>query len=42
MFSGPAPWAVVDGDQVLAIFEPFANEKLGDGMARPSIVLDHA
>lgn len=37
--SGPAPWAVVEGDDVLAVFEPFANHKVGDGMARPAIVL---
>lgn len=39
--SGPAPWAVVEGDEVLAVFEPFANLKVGDAMARPAIVLDH-
>jgi hypothetical protein len=37
--SGPAPWAVVDGDEVLAVFEPFSNHKVGEGMARPAIVL---
>lgn len=37
--SGPAPWAVVDGDDVLAVFEPFSNHKVGEGMARPAIVL---
>lgn len=38
-FAGPPPWAVVDGGRVLAIFEPFANHKVGDDMARPVIVL---
>lgn len=38
-FAGPPPWAVVDGGRVLAIFEPFANHKVGDDMARPAIVL---
>lgn len=37
--SGPAPWAVVDGGDVLAVFEPFSNHKVGEGMARPAIVL---
>jgi len=37
--SGPPPWAVVEGDRVLAVFEPFANHKVGEGMARPAIVL---
>lgn len=37
--SGSAPWAVVEGGEVLAVFEPFANHKVGEGMARPSIVL---
>lgn len=37
--AGPAPWAVVDGADVLAVFEPFANHKVGEGMARPAIVL---
>ena len=37
--AGPAPWAVVDGVDVLAVFEPFANHKVGEGMARPAIVL---
>jgi len=37
--SGPGPWAVVEGDDVLAVFEPFANHKVGEGMARPAIVL---
>ncbi len=37
--AGPAPWAVVDGADVLAVFEPFSNHKVGEGMARPAIVL---
>lgn len=37
--SGSAPWAVVEGGEVLAVFEPFANHKVGEGMARPAIVL---
>ena len=37
--SGSAPWAVVEGGEVLAVFEPFANHNVGEGMARPSIVL---
>ena len=37
---GPAPWAVVDADdQLIAVYEPFSNEKVGADMARPSIVL---
>jgi tRNA pseudouridine55 synthase len=37
--AGPPPWVVVEGDRVLAVFEPFANAKVGTGMARPAIVL---
>ena len=38
--SGPAPWAVVDADErLIAIYEPFSNEKVGADMARPTIVL---
>ena len=37
---GPAPWAVVDADErLIAVYEPFSNEKVGADMARPSIVL---
>jgi tRNA pseudouridine55 synthase len=37
---GPAPWAVVDADdRLIAVYEPFSNEKVGADMARPSIVL---
>jgi tRNA pseudouridine55 synthase len=37
---GPAPWAVVDTDErLIAVYEPFSNEKVGADMARPSIVL---
>ena len=40
---GPPPWAIVDMDEALiAIYEPFANEKVGAEMARPSIVLKKA
>ncbi|MDA2966343.1 MAG: tRNA pseudouridine(55) synthase TruB [Actinomycetota bacterium] len=38
--NGPAPWAVVDADErLIAVYEPFSNEKVGADMARPSIVL---
>jgi tRNA pseudouridine55 synthase len=37
---GPAPWAVVDVEErLIAVYEPFSNEKVGADMARPSIVL---
>ena len=37
---GPAPWAVVDAeDRLIAVYEPFSNEKVGADMARPTIVL---
>jgi tRNA pseudouridine55 synthase len=37
---GPAPWAVVDADErLIAVYEPFSNDKVGADMARPSIVL---
>jgi tRNA pseudouridine55 synthase len=37
---GPAPWAVVDANErLIAVYEPFSNEKVGADMARPSIVL---
>ena len=36
----PAPWAVVDAeDRLIAVYEPFSNEKVGADMARPTIVL---
>ena len=38
--NGPAPWAVVDANErLIAVYEPFSNEKVGADMARPSIVL---
>ena len=38
--NGPAPWAVVDANErLVAVYEPFSNEKVGADMARPSIVL---
>lgn len=45
-FAGPPPWAVVatgaDGhDELLAVYEPFANARVGPGMARPVVVLAH-
>lgn len=44
MFLGSPPWAVVapgaDGhDELIAVYEPFANAKVGDDMARPIVVL---
>ena len=37
---GPAPWAVVDAeDRLIAVYEPFSNEKVGADMDRPTIVL---
>jgi tRNA pseudouridine55 synthase len=37
---GPAPWAVVDiDDRLIAVYEPFSNDKAGADMARPTIVL---
>jgi tRNA pseudouridine55 synthase len=37
--TGPEPWAVIAGDEVLAIYESFSNTKVGDGMARPTVSL---
>lgn len=37
--TGPEPWAVVAGDDVLAIYESFSNAKVGEGMARPVVSL---
>jgi tRNA pseudouridine55 synthase len=38
--NGPAPWAVVDANErLIAVYEPFSNEKVGANMARPTIVL---
>lgn len=37
---GPTPWAVVDiDDRLIAVYEPFSNDKVGADMARPTIVL---
>ncbi len=43
-FTGEPPWAVVHVDvfgneELLAVYEPFANEKVGADMARPIVVL---
>ena len=37
--TGPEPWAVVAGDDVLAVYEAFSNAKVGEGMARPAVSL---
>lgn len=44
MFSGEPPWAVIEeapsGErELLAVYEPFANERVGDHKARPIVVL---
>lgn len=41
IFEGPSPWAVVseNADEVLAVYEPFSNERVGPDMARPVVVL---
>ena len=44
MFSGDPPWAVVHEDmsgvvELLAVYEPFSNERVGSDMARPIVVL---
>lgn len=44
MFSGEPPWAVVHEDgsgvvELLAVYEPFSNERVGSDMARPIVVL---
>lgn len=44
VFSGEPPWAVVhEGEQgeveLLAVYEPFSNERVGSDMARPVVVL---
>lgn len=43
-FCGPPPWAAVgtgaDGtEELLAVYEPFSNARVGEGMARPLVVL---
>lgn len=37
--AGPGPWAVFRGDRLLAVYEAFANERVGDGWARPAVNL---
>lgn len=48
LFTGSAPWAVLSArpigdnttkEQLLGVYEPFANERVGEGMARPLVVL---
>lgn len=44
LFNGEPPWAVLanspTGEPVLlGVYEPFANERVGEGMARPLVVL---
>lgn len=44
MFTGDPPWAVVHVDatgdrELLAVYEPFANERVGADKARPVVVL---
>lgn len=50
LFSGPPPWAVVVAAEtsndnasarLLGVYEPFANARVGDDMARPVVVLAH-
>jgi tRNA pseudouridine55 synthase len=43
-FSGEPPWAVVHEEasgvvELLAVYEPFSNERVGSDMARPIVVL---
>jgi len=39
-FVGAPPWAVFEtGGRLLAVYEPFANERVGDGWARPAVNL---
>lgn len=43
-FAGPPPWAALgdaaDGsEELLAVYEPFVNARVGSGMARPLVVL---
>ena len=44
LFSGPPPWAVVKEtvtgpQELLGVYEPFANDRVGEAMARPLVVL---
>lgn len=44
IFSGEPPWAVLHEDvsgvvELLAVYEPFSNERVGPDMARPIVVL---
>lgn len=36
---GPAPWALVVDDELLAVYEPFENARVGSDMARPVVSL---
>lgn len=36
---GPEPWAVVADGELLAIYESFSNDKVGDDKARPAVNL---
>lgn len=36
---GPAPWALVVDDELLAVYEPFENARVGAEMARPVVSL---
>ena len=43
-FAGEPPWAAVFDDpgqppELLAVYEPFGNERVGENMARPAVVL---
>ena len=39
-FSGAPPWAVFGpGGRLLAVYEPFANDRVGDAWARPAVNL---
>jgi len=44
LFTGPPPWAVVidssaGAQELLGVYEPFANDRVGEAMARPMVVL---
>ncbi len=44
LFTGEPPWAAVHSGahgaaELLAVYEPFANDRVGDDMARPAVVL---
>lgn len=41
-FVGAPPWAVFgSGGRLLAVYEPFANDRVGDGWARPAVNLSN-